>query len=303
MACGSSHAFYTVSEDGVLRLLSFSDYRTMASIPILLPGETVVRGHALATDPISGEIVMVLELAGRPPLDSSLATIDPYSGDARLIGDLGDVFSSITFDSRGTLWGMTPTWARLPSALHTVDPATAIPSFRASLPGGDGGEEIAYQEDADLLWHVAGASARVQETVDPQSLALSPVPITGLPWARPTSVFYDTEALWFIMACDSVMYRIYRDGLATQFSISDHTINGLTYVTCDTCGDCDLDGQPATVLDALAAARLHAGLDTPASAQRRYCCDVDQDRAVTVLDALVMAQEAVGLPVVLDCFQ
>lgn len=67
------------------------------------------------------------------------------------------------------------------------------------------------------------------------------------------------------------------------------------------CGDCDGDGWVGTV-DALIAAQIAAGLDTT-----RYpgldlrACDVRAPEGVTVLDALRIAQAAVGVPVVLSC--
>jgi hypothetical protein len=67
-----------------------------------------------------------------------------------------------------------------------------------------------------------------------------------------------------------------------------------------TCGDCDLNGVFPTILDALQAAQMAAAILTPSPLQQ-LCCDVDSSAAITVLDALVMAQAAAALPVTLTC--
>ena len=68
------------------------------------------------------------------------------------------------------------------------------------------------------------------------------------------------------------------------------------------CGDCDGDGS-VTVLDALEASRQASGITTAT-----VSCDVAPPVAqegdipvVDILDALLIAQAAVGMPVVLVC--
>jgi hypothetical protein len=71
------------------------------------------------------------------------------------------------------------------------------------------------------------------------------------------------------------------------------------------CGDCNLDTL-FTILDALTAAQIAAGLVTP-SADQFHRCNVQGlvapsvGAVVDVLDSLALAQNAVGLPVTLHC--
>jgi hypothetical protein len=66
------------------------------------------------------------------------------------------------------------------------------------------------------------------------------------------------------------------------------------------CGDCNRDGIAPAVTDALEAARISVGLLAPIP-QQTFCCDVNGDLQTTSTDALIMAQDAAGLPVSLDC--
>ena len=80
--------------------------------------------------------------------------------------------------------------------------------------------------------------------------------------------------------------------------------NELTYLLPSTCGgicgDCNRDGVFPAILDALSASRIGAGLILPSTAQAA-CCDTDQSGAVTITDALRIAQLAAGLSVTLAC--
>jgi hypothetical protein len=66
------------------------------------------------------------------------------------------------------------------------------------------------------------------------------------------------------------------------------------------CGDCDGNGAGPTIVDALAAAQIAAGLVAPSPAQQ-LTCEVDGAAPISVVDALVLAQAAASLPVSLAC--
>jgi hypothetical protein len=66
------------------------------------------------------------------------------------------------------------------------------------------------------------------------------------------------------------------------------------------CGDCDQSGSGPDILDAFEAGRIAVMIVVP-TPQQSLCCDVDSSGAIDVLDAFLIAQAAVGLPVVLVC--
>jgi hypothetical protein len=75
---------------------------------------------------------------------------------------------------------------------------------------------------------------------------------------------------------------------------------GASLAWAQVCGDCDLDGNAPTIIDALVAAQLAAGA-AAATPPQTAACDVDSTHSITVVDALRMAQVSAGLPVTLSC--
>jgi hypothetical protein len=66
------------------------------------------------------------------------------------------------------------------------------------------------------------------------------------------------------------------------------------------CGDCNLSMVGPDIIDALTAAQISAGL-VMAGPVQTACCDVNTSMAVDILDSLLIAQAAAGLPAVLMC--
>ncbi|HEX4780330.1 MAG TPA: hypothetical protein VH301_06225, partial [Usitatibacter sp.] len=86
---------------------------------IRLPGSRAIGVTGLAFHPSSG-VLFGITSEQSPNEPHSLVTIDPATGAATLIGDLGFICSDITFNSHGTLY----TWMQTTSQLGTVDLST-----------------------------------------------------------------------------------------------------------------------------------------------------------------------------------
>ncbi len=85
------------------------------------------------------------------------------------------------------------------------------------------------------------------------------------------------------------------DGFLNERDLYDYSAPGP--FSCTTCGDCNQDGQ-VTIVDALKAARVAAGLDTfPTTGRAFDACNVDgaATPGITVVDALQIAQYVSGL--------
>lgn len=87
-----------------LRAIDPNTGSTLASRPITLEGATIYGARGLATHPITGKLWALLRLSGQS--GHELATIDPLNGVATRVGDTGDRFVGLAFDSAGTLYGV-----------------------------------------------------------------------------------------------------------------------------------------------------------------------------------------------------
>jgi hypothetical protein len=95
------------------------------------------------------------------------------------------------------------------------------------------------------------------------------------------------------------------DLAVTECELGNNVVSGticFAYQGCSPiCGDCNgTGGLPATILDALTAAQLAAGIAAPTT-QQQCTCDVNTSGGIEVLDALTIAQASAGLPVTLTC--
>lgn len=66
------------------------------------------------------------------------------------------------------------------------------------------------------------------------------------------------------------------------------------------CGNCDLQSDGITIVDALVAAQISAGL-VPARVLQDCSCDVDNSGTITILDSFLIANVVAGIQRTFDC--
>ena len=71
-------------------------------------------------------------------------------------------------------------------------------------------------------------------------------------------------------------------------------------VFAQVCSDCNGDGVTPSILDALTGAQISVALVSPTATQQ-IVCDVNASGSISVIDALIMAQAAVGLAPQIVC--
>ncbi|HRQ37344.1 MAG TPA: Ig-like domain-containing protein [Chloroflexota bacterium] len=237
---------YTVSgggNDDQLRIVDPYSATTMAAITMTLAGFTVERGLGLATHPQTGELYAILRLNGQT--GRQLVMINPATGVATNIGNLGDQFAGITFATDGTLYGVTGDGATISETLFIIDTETATPTLLLPLGNGDDGETIAYNPDDGLLYHASGhsgpctsndlSSCVVFEKID----LTPPYTITNIPISDTALINEEAQALVYWPAISGFLWK-QNHGIGPLFQVTivqtptligemDHQAKGLAF--------------------------------------------------------------------------
>ena len=138
-------------------------------------GLTVHPNLAPPLDENNGKVYAVLKVTGVS--GRVLATVDPATGVATTVGNLGDNFASISFREDGQLFGVTGDGATVPETLYLIDKTNATKTVAAALGAGGDGEAIAYNPVDDRFYHWSGNATVVLESV----MSVAPYTTTNIP--------------------------------------------------------------------------------------------------------------------------
>ena len=145
---------------------------------IRLPGSRAVGVAGLSFHPKSGVLYGVTSEQS-PNEPHSLVTIDPDTGAATLIGDLGFIASDASFDSRGTLY----VWLQTTSQIGTVDLATGAVT-RIGRPRAAGTQAGIAIDPMDMIYVTSKGASGTLDNVDTATGALQVgPPLTGAPFS------------------------------------------------------------------------------------------------------------------------
>ena len=270
-------ALYSINSDvPTLTTLDPTTGATLSSVSITLPGWNLQWGNGLAKEPVTGRLFAVMRWVGGPAPPTGraqsskhpnrpnpggtpgpvgavgriLVTICPLSGEASLVGDLGDNFAAIAFDDFGTLWGVVGDGGTAPNNLYVINPADATKILITTLGNGMDGESLGYNPNDGLLYHGSGnlsftGMPAILETIDPFQPTNPPVDIAS--FATSTVNTDETNAIsrfdnsvggfWWASGCCSIaggpsgfvsaLYIVAAAGTGTQVGILDHVSKGL----------------------------------------------------------------------------
>ena len=235
----AGHVLQSISSrDANLRTLDASG-ATTGSVPIGLEGRSVTGGTGLALDPTSGILYALLKLSVLPPNqveDRVLATIDPGTGKATLIGNPAAEkpfkFSGLAFDAAGQLYGVTgdDPRAETPETLYTIDKETGVPTLFLALGNGDQGEAITFDPSSGSLAHASGGGppeTQILERVDLHSKEISTVDVQG-GWKEGKAMVALSAGL--LLADEEAFYLISDEGAVVPVGQMDHILKGLALV-------------------------------------------------------------------------
>jgi hypothetical protein len=228
------YGFSTVNLDTIDR----TSGSLFTSVTVTVPGETIDHGTGLASSPTDGKLYAVLTTnasAGR-----ELDTIDPATGIATRIADLGDLFVSITFAPDGRLFGMTG-YGNIDAGLFQIDPTTGVTSQLPATLLGCCGNSIAYNTDDGKIYESDNEYSVTLRAVDLTTFTNTDIPVQvstgyflGLTYFPAEHVFMAWENsgqnLWrvdsfgfpFNVGSTSAFYR----GISFPASDLNVTVNG-----------------------------------------------------------------------------
>ena len=95
-------------------------------------------------------------------LDDNTVTINPATGVATSIGDTGDQFVGLAFNSSGTLFAVvgdkrnTAGGGLPPETLFILNTSNAAPTQVLVLGRGNDGEAIGFNPNDGLIYHASG---------------------------------------------------------------------------------------------------------------------------------------------------
>ena len=259
------HVLYSISrDDSLLRVVDPSTGETISSVPITLAGRIVSSGNGLATHPVTGKLFALLTLVGQP--GRQLVTINPATGVATSIGNTGDQFAGLAFNSNGILFAVVgdkknQTVGGLPpETLFTLNTSNATPTQMLILGGGNDGEAIGFNPNDGLIYHASGndtvgngcpsssSCVEIFESVNPITLTVTNIPISGN-YAPFTDNYFEVAALTHVSGnvllladIDQNLYKITTAGVVTFVGSMDHVSKGLAFVPKPP-DDFDADGK------------------------------------------------------------
>jgi len=218
----------TVAEPGLAKVDASTGLAASSSVITIVAGPitgTVQAAQAIAKDPTSSSVYVVLQVAVVP--NRVLATINLANGQATTIGNLGGKFSSITFATNGTLYGVRGDGdGTCPECLYTINKTTAAGTFVRTLGNGADGEVIVFDPNDGMLYHASGNGAAMFEKIDPAN-AFAVTPITTFNSEIFGMGFDPTDGTLILTDIGARIWRTTTAGVRTQLSTMEFDFRGV----------------------------------------------------------------------------
>jgi hypothetical protein len=158
-----------------------TNWQVVTRLAPSLPSFTITGMNGMATDPTDGQTYVIMKVSavsGRV-----LGRINLSTGVVTQVGNLGDNFSSITFDETGQLYGATGDGATASETLYKIDKTTGVKTLQFAMGNGADGEIITYNRDDNHIYHWSGNGTVVFEKFPATNVTYTPtnIPLTGGP--------------------------------------------------------------------------------------------------------------------------
>lgn len=154
--------------------------------------DSINSGHGFAIDPTNNTIYGVFNTDSG---SNMLSTVDLANGEINQIGDLGEDFRNITFDSNGQLYGITNDYTSYPEELYAIDKSNANISFLMSLSLSSSQRSvIAYNPNDDRIYRFAGDN--LDPELDRIDASVPEVASSSTPYTYDYFDTFETATYW-----------------------------------------------------------------------------------------------------------
>ncbi len=160
-----------------LWVIDTTNFEIVQRMAPIIPSKTITGIVALTQHPGTGVYYVVCKVSavsGRV-----LGTLDLTTGIVTEIGNLGDNFSTLTFNGNNTLIGVTGDGATVPETAYRINITDASKTLLTALGHGADGEVIAYNPDDNMIYHWSGNGTVVYEKFDTSGTTVTGIPIIG----------------------------------------------------------------------------------------------------------------------------
>jgi hypothetical protein len=260
------HLYTVSSTDGMLRRVNPLTGATSWSVQMVTNNAVNAQGcTGLAYHPANGLLYAIMREVSQPSI-RKLASINPNTGAATILGAFGDNFAGISFRSDGVLFAVTGDGATVPESIYTLNITNAQPTFVMALGNGGPGESITFGADG-FLYHLSGCCIfnldTVLERIDTATNVVTNIPLSGFSYFEILS-----STSWAggnLLAADLYdrVLAINTGGVSTQIAMFDHSaVKGVAFVRRRT-------PRPTSAPTASGARRLRASSRSWSAIPRR----------------------------------
>ena len=169
------------------------------------------------------------------------------------MGNTGDLFAGIAFDSGGILYGVTDEDALVPETLFELSTDDATPTAVLTLGGGGDGEALAANLDDGQLYRASGAGLpnvdEIFESIDPLQPVVDGISLSGDDYQEALALTYEGSDVLLLADAAPGLYRVGTDGAVTLVGGLNHASKGLAVVPSVDCALLDPSASVAAPVE------------------------------------------------------
>jgi len=210
----------TLPGTNLLRKVNPDTGVTISTVEVTVAGEDVQGGKGLAFNPVDEKLYALIKIDGG---GIQLATLDPLTGVATLIGNTGDKFQAIAFNSAGALFGAVANSGSDSNTLQSMSIVDASTTELCVLDGNSG-RSLAFNPVDGFLYHY-NVSDDLQRIVDTTTGAGNPCGAIDIPTTEfsqfSTALTFRTQTGVFLMGEDGTdLFTLSAAGTGPDFVAS-----------------------------------------------------------------------------------